>query len=269
MALSKKSITLFVILGVAALIFLILAFIVFFMKEPVCGYGCAKAPTFMNGPDCISVKEKYSDDKIIKPTPIPYLTGFSSSLGSGPAFCLPVWYAYRYVRNSDGGYGPLSAWTGSNFSSNPNTPMAIYAGATALPCAPYGTADLEQTVDIEGSARPHELGVTYRPPQENVSNCGAWGIALGPNACQSNQPKIGLIQDLDFDINFYQEDGYTLNVHRQTGYIDGSGKPAGFEPGLEGDIVGSFIVGKLTMGQTGTFVDAVFNPNNGVNSSCC
>jgi len=43
--------------------------------------------------------------------------------------CRKMWYSYRFVRNTDGGYGVMSPWTEG----------PIYAGSTNLPCK--GTCD--------------------------------------------------------------------------------------------------------------------------------
>ena len=133
------------------LIFIGIAAYFYFMKDPSknknCAYGCdlthIRAP-WMNGPDCVSVKEKKFDSSIPAPDQIPYLSKFSYSSGAGPAFCSPAWYAFRYVRNSDGAYGPLSGWSGTNPLKPNDVPLAIYACASNLPCIP-GSASTNST----------------------------------------------------------------------------------------------------------------------------
>jgi hypothetical protein len=117
-----------VTLSIFALVFLGFALYFTFWVSPSslpsgCKFGCAIAPPYMNGPMCLSVLEKYQDSTIPTPTPQPYLSSFVYAPGAGAAFCLPVWYAFRYVRNSDGGYSAMSPWT--------NAP--IYAGAIGMP----------------------------------------------------------------------------------------------------------------------------------------
>jgi hypothetical protein len=216
----------YILLFILAFLFLGLGTFIHFVEVPKsCAFGCAAAPSYMNGPDCISVNEVYLDGTIPSPTPIPYLGNFEYSAGAGSAFCLPVWYAFRYVRNSDGGYSALSPWTGqSSVGGSIAFPLAIYAGATTLPTVP------NQTI---------------------------------PSACNLNQPTIILNQPLDFDVNYGAADGYTLNVHRQVGYMS-NGAAAGFNPTSEGTVVGSFVVSPAST----FFIDAVFNPNSG-GGTCC
>ena len=227
----------YILLGVFAVVFLCLAVTMFFMRYPAkCQFGCALAPSFMNGPLCLSVKETNFDATIVKPSPQPYLGGFNDSAGAGPPFCEPVWYAFRYVRNIDGEYGPLSNWSGSSGPTDLD-PQPIYSGASTLPCAAPG--------------------------------CSAWGITLGNDTCTYNQPTIVLTGPLDFDVNFGQLNGYTLNVHRQVGYVGRDGIVHGFDSRSEGDIVGSFLVEMGNQSSTAKFIDAVFNPKSTTSSTCC
>ncbi len=215
----------------------------------VCKFGCydgkTKRAPWLNGPQCVSVEEKYEDSNIPAPTPQPYLGGFSYSQSSGPPFCNPVWYAYRYVRNSDGGYGPLSNWTGYD-PKNPNAiPKGISSGATAdtLPCLPQG--------------------------------CSESGVPTGSQTCWFNVPEIVLIDKLNMDIKNGTPDGYTLNVHRQEGFIDQNAKPPvvkGFDPKSEGTVVGSFLAFEKPSTSnkvTAMFYDNIFNPKSTSSNTCC
>lgn len=234
------------------------------MKEPdTCSQaGCAitkvKAPYMTEPPGmCLWVKETFFDKNIPAPTPRPYLGGFSYSQGSGPPFCAPVWYSYRYVKNSDGRYGPLSKWTGYDPSDPDKIPSPIFAGPNSkiLPCAP-----------IKGA-----------PP-----SCSSLGIP--PNTCGSgsnpgfNVPKVVLVDKIGgdgIDPRFGQPDawtkGYTLNVHRQVGTgFDSKGVPTGFDSLSEGHIVGSFSLVYSGDGTTAFLKDAVANPmvTNMTNCGC-
>jgi hypothetical protein len=202
-----------------------------------CSYGCSRAPIWMQStpPYCIWVKEEYSDKSIPKPTLQPYLSNFTSQEGAKP-YCLPVWYAYRYVRNKDGGYGPMSNWTGYN-PADPNNPISIKAGSVNLPCPPGG--------------------------------CAKNGVPFGNKTCSASQPFLSLDGSLDFNVNEYSPDGYSLNVHRQIGYIDTkTGEDKGFNPTSEGEIVGVFYVNDKTQGSTAFFTD-ILNPNVTDQNSCC
>lgn len=90
---------------------------------------CGNLPGSWVRPNCWWVNERYADSTIPAPTQQVYLGAFSEdpSLPGGP-LCTPMWYAFRYVRISDGGYSSLSPWSGT-----------IYAGAPTLPCAPSGS----------------------------------------------------------------------------------------------------------------------------------
>jgi hypothetical protein len=78
---------------------------------------------------CHYVQENYADASIATPNTPLYIGDFENNPSDpGPALCEPMWYAIRYVRQSDGGYGPLGAWT----------TIPVQAGATTLPCPPSG-----------------------------------------------------------------------------------------------------------------------------------
>lgn len=223
-----------------------------------CSLAKKKAPYMTEPPGmCLWVKETFYDKNIPAPTPQIYLGGFEYSQGSGPPFCSPVWYAYRYVKNSDGRYGPLSKWSGYNPKNPDAVPAAIFAGANSnlLPCAP-----------LNGAA----------------PSCSTLGIP--PNTCGNssspgfNLPTVVLVEPIGgdgIDPRFgqpdAQENGYTLNVHRQTGTgFDDKGRPQGFDPKSEGVIVGSFLLipSGGGNGTTAFLPDAVMNPNVTNMSNC-
>jgi hypothetical protein len=218
--------------------------------SPECAYGCPLSPSWQQGtPNCLSVKETTFDSSIPTPNQIPYLTEFKFVDGSPPQypFCNPAWYAFRYVRNKDGAYGPLSGWSGTDSSNPTATPMAIYSCATELPCFPDG----------------------------KNSSCSAQGITPGPATTSFNTPVIGLgspITDIDV-LKSATIDGYSLNVHRQVGYLDGDGNVKDFDPNSEGDIVGMFYPypTKPQQGQYAVpFGDRIFWPEaNKTNSTTC
>lgn len=229
----------------------------YFLKDPrtdpspECAYGCDiakdKAP-WQNGEKCQSVKETRPDPSIPKPTQIPYLSDFKF-VDSNPAqypFCNPAWYAFRYVRNSDGAYGPLSGWSGTDPSKPGDTPMAIYSCATELPCFPNGKTD----------------------------SCSVKGITVGTGSKSFNTPTLALaskITDIDLQ-KWATPEGYSLNIHRQVGYLDQDGTVKDFDPTAEGDIVGMFqlYVDKPRKGEYATFRDVYFWPKaNKTNSTTC
>lgn len=229
--------------SVLFLIFAGLSLYFHFMGVPeICKSGCAlakeRAP-WLNGPDCLSVVEKYEDKTIPKPTAQPYLRSFVTQ-GQNYPFCNPVWYAFRYVRNKDGGYGPLSEWSGYNPLKPTDTPLPIFSGAKTFPCIP-----------VKGS----------------TDSCSAIGVKTGADSCAFNNPWISLLNKLDFDVNFSSPDGYTLNVHRQEANTDKE-----FDPNDEGDIVGFFTVNlkpESPYNIIANFIDAVYNPNSTKSTTCC
>jgi hypothetical protein len=216
----------YIFLAVIGLLFFAASAFFFFFKVPrECTTLC---PEYMNGPGCHSVLEKFSDPSIPTPTPKIYLTNFTKADGVAP-FCLPVWYAFRYVKNDNGGYGPLSQWSG--YKGDGVVPTPIYSGSKTFPCPPGGCV----------------------------------GVKYGQASCDLNQPKLELYGKLDVDIDIGNPQ-YTLNVHRQVGTgIDKDGNPTGFDPTSEGDIVGYFILGVNEI----FFSDIFFNPNTTNSSSCC
>lgn len=74
--------------------------------------------------DCKYIFEKSYDGNLKKPTKPLYLSGFSSNDQLGPGLKVNVWYRYRFVRGTTGGYSDFSPWTRSG----------IIAGSETLPC---------------------------------------------------------------------------------------------------------------------------------------
>lgn len=100
--------------------------------------------------NCVYYLEKYADSTITTPAQPLYLGAFGYSQGAGPALCQPMWYAFRYVRQSDGGYGPLGSWT----------TQPVFAGSCNLPSAP--------SVVNTGQVPPpgnSQVSVTYNTPK--------------------------------------------------------------------------------------------------------
>lgn len=224
----RRRIVLYIFLGIFGTLCLVAAAYFMLMKKPICGKaGCGLAPKYMNGKECLSVQETIYDPSLPEPTQEPLLSDFYLAQGSGPPFCSPTWYSYRYVRNSDGKYGKLSPWSGTSKSKN-KIPMPIFSGAAILPCFPKSECE--------------QLGNT------NTFNVPI--LALDP-------------KEIDIS-DFNKPDGYTLNIHRQVGDGFKDGNPTGFDPTLEGDIVGSFDISVDSI----SFSDAVFNPNVTNTSSC-
>lgn len=228
-------IALAIVSATLAIVFILLAIYIIMLKYPgVCSTGCGRAPSFMDGPLCLSVLEKYADPTIATPTPQPYITNFTATSGAGPPFCAPTWYAFRYVRNADGGYSSMSPWSGYT-SADPTNPIPIFAGSATFPTPPGQTPN----------------------------------FPTGSASCTFNMPTIALTAPLDFAISYMQPNGYSLNVHRQVGYIDQSGNPQGFDPSSEGVVVGSFMVGPPGSSPVATFIDAAFNPKSTTQPRCC
>lgn len=220
---------LYIFLSILSFIFFAFAIYFNFVQVPE---SCNLCPKYMNGPQCISVIEKFQDPTIPKPTPLIYQTNFTLAPGGGPPFCSPVWYAFRYVKNKNGGYGPLSAWSGITDTKSTSPPNAIYAGNKNPPCI------------------------------SSICN-----FKTGEDSCAFNRPEISLSGKLDLNVlTNNPDDGYTLNVHRQVGTgFDKNGNPLGYDPTSEGTIVGSFLVTPNDQ----SFTDIFFNPNTTTGSSCC
>jgi hypothetical protein len=76
-------------------------------------------PIFVR-PNCYYVQENTYDGTISSP-PQPALLDFSLAQGTpGGALCDPLWYRFRYVRLSDGTYGPFGPWISSYVMSCAN-----------------------------------------------------------------------------------------------------------------------------------------------------
>lgn len=151
------------VLGVLTILFLILAIFIFMMGKPVIDYCNRAGPTWVR-PYCVYIDEKYADNSIPNPQQQLYLGNFTydPNLPGGP-LCDPMYYAFRYVRISDGGYSKLSPWT--------TTP--IYSGAKTLPCYPSG---------------------------KSTDNCAHDNIPTGSSTCKNNRPVIVTVDPLDLAI---------------------------------------------------------------------
>lgn len=113
----------FWVLLILSLILFIFAAVVFLLKGPP--VGCANLSGLWQRPNCVNIMEEKFDSSIPTPTQKIYLGDFTfdPNLQGGP-LCFPMFYAFRYVRISDGSFGPLSPWT-----TEP-----IYSGAPNFPC---------------------------------------------------------------------------------------------------------------------------------------
>lgn len=124
---------------------------------------------------CAFISEKYLDSTLITPNEPLYLGDLIFNKTSNPPFCTNTWYAYRAVRESDGGYSNLSPWFGP-----------IRTGSSNNPCYP-----------MSGSQSSN--------PQGN--NCAQDKILVTLNA---NQPTIVTVDPLNYNIS----QGIYYNVHR-------------------------------------------------------
>jgi hypothetical protein len=143
---------LYYILGISILVLLIIGIGVWFLPKYVPPAGCGNLSSQWARPNCVFLTESYSDSSIPTPTPSLYLGSFSqdSSPSVGGPCCTPMWYAFRYVRLSDGGYGPLSEWT----------TVPVQAGASTLP---WATGAPNQSVGTATCMFNHPVIVTTQP----------------------------------------------------------------------------------------------------------
>lgn len=151
------------------------------LKKPTPGRNCHETSDWLWSDDCFSFQEKFFDSSLDSPAGVrPYLINFESSAGMGNPLRLPMWYRFRYVNVSTGGYSDFSEWT-----TNP-----VIVGSCCLPCP--GGAD----------------------------NCSALGIKTGSSTCNYNKPNIGVnTNDAAYDPKVPLEDGsfVYMNLHRYTG----------------------------------------------------
>ena len=154
--------------------------------------------------------EKYLDTSISTPTQQLYLSNFqyNPNLNTYP-WCVPTWYAIRYVRVSDGGYSQLGPWT--------PTTSPVQSGNTSLPC--YDTTN---------------DGYTNNCTFTTINN----SILVNPDTCNFNQVTIGTPSPLTYSI----EQGYYANIHRQSGTFnpDSQGMIIGILTPDTGTFVGSW-----------------------------
>lgn len=216
-----------------AIVFLILLIgisigVYVYYKMKAAGSNKPNCDTSKQDNECLYYLEKYSDPSITTPDQTLYLGSFSYSQGAGPALCQPMWYAFRYVRQSDGGYGQLSHWT----------TLPIFAGSCNLPCAPSSTS---------GSG---SCGTALVPPPNNSQASITY-----------NAPQVVTVSALDYPL--YQ--GYVANVHRYVGTDPNTPPPEGTVGTIVGTLQP---VSFNSNGFTGQLIDVVFNPNQGGGASC-
>jgi hypothetical protein len=173
--------TIFWLAGIAIAILLCAAGIysVYKMTNPPignCGAIKSNDPDTKWNSDCSAIQEIKADSSIKTPDVPLYLSSFTSSPALGPAWGVNVWYRYRYVNGTTGGYGGFSPWTKS----------AISSGSSTLPCK-NSTWLKHQDLAIFGG-----------------SQCPS-----GKSTCQANLPQLTL-DSFQYPItsNFY------ANVHR-------------------------------------------------------
>ena len=183
----RMSKTPYIILGAVALVFVgIAVYFFFFFKPPKsCNFGCAAAPSFMNGPQCLSVVETYHDDTIPAPSTSlqPYLSSFDFVEGEGAPFCSPVWYSFRYVRNSDGGYSNLGVWSEAIYSGSPNQPWppGVPQGTPSATCgANQPTIVLLGPINSPaGSTSPDTLSGYSLNVHRQIGSIDSTGASIG------------------------------------------------------------------------------------------
>lgn len=76
-----------------------------------CQSGCQRAPSYLNGPGCLSVIETVPNPYLPTPSAVPYVGNVSYAEGGEGGWCIPSYYAFRYVSNDDGSYSALSKWS--------------------------------------------------------------------------------------------------------------------------------------------------------------
>lgn len=117
------------VLFVICLFLIYLIYKVYNLQKPApgnCDILKQQNPDLKWSKDCAYIQELEEDSSIPTPTTSLYLSSFTTSTGSGPAWGANVWYRYRYVKGDTGKYSKFSPWT--------NSP--IMAGASNLPCTP-------------------------------------------------------------------------------------------------------------------------------------
>jgi hypothetical protein len=156
-----KTVIILSCLFVFALFIIYLTYKVYYLQKPSPGSCDAlrqTSPSVKWSADCSYVQELKLDSSI--PTPkIPlYLSSFTNSPGSGPAWGVNVWYRYRYVNGNTGNYGNFSPWTITSISS----------GKSNLPC---------------------------KNSTDKTNGCPSSFQKIGKDSCQSNLPTLNLDGD--------------------------------------------------------------------------
>jgi hypothetical protein len=188
-------------------------------------------PNGWQRPNCDYVTENYNDTSIASPLSTMYLGDFYfSEGGASGGFCIPTYYAYRYVRISDGGYGPLSAWS-----------APIRSGACTLPCYPP-----------PGSTAPQS------------SWCATDGILVGDQtdsngySTLSYNTPVMVVMDA-IPLPYSNIDSYVLNVHRYVGLIPPSSTDEGQIVGVMYPLQADENGASPPNGWQGKFIDAAYS----------
>ena len=137
---------------------IIIGIVIAIMKDPtksICDYNPGTGQPFppnWSRPDCVYLSE-LNADSTIAPGPQVFMGDFSFSQGAGEPFCINTWYASRWVRQSDGAYGPLSPWT----------TIPIASGNNVFPCAPNGCSTINKDTDTSNFNAPTLVTLSTLP----------------------------------------------------------------------------------------------------------
>jgi hypothetical protein len=176
-------------------------------------------------PNCDYVTEDTFTTAIAAPQAELYLGDFYYSVGAASGgFCLPTYYSYRYVRISDGAYGPLSAWS-----------PPIQSCACSLPCyPPTQSTPVDQRCSVDGILLGDQLDIH------------------GNETCSYNTPVLVVMEPIPTPYN--DTSSYAINVHRYSGVTP----PSDTE---EGEIVGVLFAfpSPDTTGWCGKFTDVLYS----------
>lgn len=117
---------LIVLLIMVAVVLCYFEFKLYFLKKPTPGSSCSGA--FSS--DCSTINETTPDESLISPTGKSLeLISFTNDVNfPGLPFYQPVWYRFRYVNGTTGGYSGWSDWC-----SHP-----IQSGGCCFPCTDCG-----------------------------------------------------------------------------------------------------------------------------------
>ena len=214
-----------------------------------------KPPIPVQQVNALIPKEKYYDQSISNPNLSLRLGAFQIVQGAGPPMCQKMWYAYRYVRKTDGGYSNFSDWLGPIYSGA--TPTILNPLCTTSPVV-SGNVTTTTTIPTSLSSTMPSASQTPASPTSastqttSESQCPTV-VMMPPDSCNANAPTVGTMSPLIYNP---LTSIYTANLHRFIG-----DNPPVSQQDLDSSVVVGVLLPGGPSGLSYSWMDSLKNPS--------